>query len=622
MRLSPYCHRNVSLSHKDITTAKANVPYFNLNQIKAIYKFPSPNLATKTVVGVISFGGGLVGTVSASGILTGGDVQSQWTYLGISSANFPQVVVVPIGGATNSPNPSDGATIENTIDIETIGALYPSSNLTIILYIAPNTLSGFTQLLNAVATPITINGTPYKPSVVSCSWGAPEKVYSRGELASINSQLQALAANGITVTTASGDNGSSDGLPGINVDFPSSSPYVLACGGTTLVCPNYTYDASTRESAWSSGGGGISAVFSKPSYQSAIGGSYRNTPDIALNANPNTGVIYTVGNTLEVVGGTSIVSPAMAAFIAILNTGTFITSLLYGFPSTNYHDIISGSNGQYSTKTGYDNCTGWGSIVGDTLAASIRSPSVPVTGVTLSPSVFILLIGTTVQLTATVAPANASNKTVSYSSSNTAVATVNQSGLVTGVSAGSTVITVTTVNGNYSTTANGTIQITVPTSVSINPSVASVNVGRTTSLSAIILPTNSSNKSVTWASSNTSVATVNSSGIVSGIKNGSATITVTTASGGLQNTCALSVLTPVSGITVTPASVTLSVGRNATIIAAVSPTSASNKTVSWISQNIGIATVSAGVVSGVKKGTTRVVATAGAFSATVTVTVN
>ena len=622
-RLPPSTLRAYFHKHRDIQPAGLGnraVPYFTSTELSTIYNFPTPNLSTKTVVGVLSFGGGLVGTVSAAGVLTGGDVQSHWAYLGISPANFPQVVIVLLGGAKNSPDPNDGATIENTIDVETIGAMYPSSNLTIILYIVPNTFGGFTTLLNAVATPITVNGQVYKPSVVSCSWGAPEVYFTNSQLSGVNNQLQALSSAGVVVTAATGDNGSSDGIPGVNVDFPSSSPYILACGGTNLVCPNRVYDGQTVEVAWSSGGGGISKRFPKPSYQSALSGSGRNTPDISLVADPNTGVVYTVGGVRQVIGGTSIVAPAIAAFVAIVNAKQFINPSLYTYPYTNYHDITRGKNGAYSSKLYYDNCTGLGSIIGTALAASMSVVNIPVTGVSLSPSTFTVSIGSTQQLTATVSPTNASNPAVTFSSSNTAVATVNGTGLVTPIGAGTVTITVTT--GGFSASATGTIPIVDPTSVTVSPSTVNVNVTKTTQMTATVQPVTASNKSVTWSSSNTAVATVNSSGLVQGVANGTTTITTTTVVGGFTGTCVVTVLTPVTGVSVSPTSVSVNVGANVQISATVLPVTASNKAVTWVSSNKTIATVnSSGLIRGVKKGTTSVLATAGVYSATVRVTV-
>ena len=131
-----------------LTPHSSNVPYFTMSQLRAIYNFPVPS-TSNYVIGVVSFGGGLYGSVDSHGVLTNGDVQSYWTSIGIASANHPKVIVVPINGATNSPNVNDGgSTMENTLDVEAIGGAFPSANLTIILYISPSTLDQFPVLLN------------------------------------------------------------------------------------------------------------------------------------------------------------------------------------------------------------------------------------------------------------------------------------------------------------------------------------------------------------------------------------------------------------------------------------------------------------------------------------------
>ena len=158
----------------------------------------------------------------------------------------------------------------------------------------------------------------------------------------------------------------------------------------------------------------------------------------------------------------------------------------------------------------------------------IRLSSNPVTGVTVAPTSLSLAIGTTSQLTETVAPSNASNKSVTWTSSNTAVATVSTSGVVTAVAAGTATITVKTVDGNF--TAISTITVTCPaiTGVTLNQTTASLNgAGATVQLSASIAPASACNTSVTWSTSNAAIATVSTSGVVTAVAAGSATITAT-----------------------------------------------------------------------------------------------
>ncbi|SHL32559.1 Ig-like domain-containing protein [Flavobacterium chilense] len=173
------------------------------------------------------------------------------------------------------------------------------------------------------------------------------------------------------------------------------------------------------------------------------------------------------------------------------------------------------------------------------------TPIVAVTGVTVSPTTATLGVGATQQLTPTVAPANATNKTVSYSSNNSGVATVNASGLVTAIASGSATITVTTQDGAKTATAAITVNSSnvAVTSVSLSPSSVSLAVGATQQLTATVLPSNATNKSVSYASNNTGVATVNATGLVTAISNGTATITVTTADGNKTSTAAITVST-------------------------------------------------------------------------------
>ncbi len=172
--------------------------------------------------------------------------------------------------------------------------------------------------------------------------------------------------------------------------------------------------------------------------------------------------------------------------------------------------------------------------------------TVAVTGVSLSPtSSTITSANGTVQLTATITPSNATNKNVTWASSNATVAIVSSTGLVTGLSNGSATITVTTTDGSKTATCAITVNITTTTvavtSVAVSPTSVSVPAGQTTSLVATVSPSNATNKSVTWTSNNTAAATVSSSGVVTGVAAGSATITVTTADGAKTATCAVTV---------------------------------------------------------------------------------
>jgi kumamolisin len=211
-------------------------------------------------------------------------------------------------------------------------------------------------------------------------------------MTSMDEAFQAAAAIGVTVTVASGDNGSTDGVnDGLNhVDFPASSPNVLACGGTQLQASG---GAITSEVVWNeqanqegATGGGVSDVFPLPSYQSAAGvpasanpgGNVgRGVPDVAGDADPTTGYVTRVDGQPDVIGGTSAVAPLWAGLIALVNQSLgkpvgFVNPLLYqataGSPT---NDITSGNNGAYPAGAGWDACTGLGSPIGTGVAAAL-----------------------------------------------------------------------------------------------------------------------------------------------------------------------------------------------------------------------------------------------------------
>jgi uncharacterized protein YjdB len=160
------------------------------------------------------------------------------------------------------------------------------------------------------------------------------------------------------------------------------------------------------------------------------------------------------------------------------------------------------------------------------------SANIPVTGITLLPASLTFSVGSSQQLASTIAPANASNKNLSWTSDNTAVATVSSSGIVTAVSVGTATITVTTEDGGKTaTTAITTTNQIFVSSITVSPTTATITMGNQQQLTATILPANASNKNITWTSSNTSVATVNSLGLVTSVAPGTCNITVTTQDG-------------------------------------------------------------------------------------------
>jgi len=246
----------------------------------------------------------------------------------------------------------------------------------------------------------------------------------------------------------------------------------------------------------------------------------------------------------------------------------------------------------------------------DTITITVTNPA---NGITLNKAELNLIKGSNETLTATVDPTGADG-TVSWSSNNTSVATVDSNGKVTAVATGTATI------GDKSAACE--VTVTNPaTGITLNSSTLALKKGNTGQLTATVTPNDADNKSVTWTSSNTNVATVDSSGKVTAVASGSATITATNASG--QNaTCAVTVTNPANGITLNKSTLTLTKGGNETLTATVDPTDADG-TVTWSSNKTSVATVdSNGKVTAVAVGTATVTAKAGDKTATCTVTVS
>ena len=166
----------------------------------------------------------------------------------------------------------------------------------------------------------------------------------------------------------------------------------------------------------------------------------------------------------------------------------------------------------------------------------------PVTGVELNKSSLTLQVGESEGLLAAVLPDDATNKQVVWTSSNSSVASVSQNGAVTALKVGTAVITVTTADGGFTATCNITVEPKKVTGVTLNKTTLTLKVGLTETLSAAVMPSDASDKAVTWSSDNTAVAAVSSGGVVTAVKEGTATITVTTADGGFTATCAVTVV--------------------------------------------------------------------------------
>src|SRR6185437_1144389 len=183
-------------------------------QIAQLYQFPAGATAANQTIGIIELGGGFRTK----------DITAYFKSLGQKT---PKVVAVSVDGGKNSPSNANSADGEVMLDIEVAAAVAPGAK--IVVYFAPNTDQGFIDAIGSAVHDATNN-----PSVISISWGSAEANWTKQAMTALDAACQSAAALGITVTVAAGDNGSTDGGTGNNVDFPASSPHALACGGTKI----------------------------------------------------------------------------------------------------------------------------------------------------------------------------------------------------------------------------------------------------------------------------------------------------------------------------------------------------------------------------------------------------
>lgn len=239
---------------------------------------------------------------------------------------------------------------------------------------------------------------------------------------------------------------------------------------------------------------------------------------------------------------------------------------------------------------------GSGKSASCTVKVGATAVDVPVTGITLNhKEITIEVLKNTEQLVATVEPANATNKNVVFSSSNTNVAVVSNDGLVTAINNGTATITVTS-KENPSIMAKCLVKVGAPvlvTDVTVQPAELSLKTDATYQLSVAVLPSNADDRSVEYTTSNAAVATVSASGLVTAKGPGSATITVAAKDGsGKKATCTVTVTQPVKGVTVSPSSVVIQQGNVQKLTASVVPENATNKELIYKSSNETVAIVS------------------------------
>jgi kumamolisin len=368
------------------------------SQLATHYNFP-PGNGSGQAVGLLEFGGGFFPADLAE-------------FCKLAKISVPTVKPISTDGTSTSAK--DGAEGEVMLDIEVVAGVCP--NATIAVYFADFTEQGWVTILDAATQDKTNN-----PGVISASWGYAEDndIWTQQATTQISETLKEAAYLGITVCVAAGDDGSSDAITDGNahVDFPSSSPYSLAVGGTTIP----TKGGAKPDIVWKEGdglradnggstGGGVSSVFPRPAWQSNIkitsvnSGSIvgRVVPDIAANADwVKSPYLLVVDGGAQGNGGTSAATPLWASLLTLINAQRgsagrvgYLAPVLYAPPSgksgstvgsLGCTDVASGNNttdqvGGYSAGTGFDAASGWGTPNGEKLLAALASTTSPTSG--------------------------------------------------------------------------------------------------------------------------------------------------------------------------------------------------------------------------------------------------
>lgn len=359
------------------------------SDLATIYAFPSDLDGSGQTIGLLEFGGGYRDE----------DLDVFFEQMRLPR---PRVTPVSVDGTRNAPGSEADA--EVVLDVEVAGGAAPGA--AIVVYFAQFTDAGWVEALTKA-----IHDTRHRPSVISISWGWSELervgqfAWTRQVIDEVDTVLKEAAGLGVTVLVAAGDDGSTDGVDDghVHVDYPASSPYVTACGGTTLRAKDGVRESEvvwgdgTRAQGGGSTGGGVSDVFPVPAWQSGVdvprsassGHVGRGVPDLAAVADARTGYAQHMNGAWFTDGGTSAVAPLYAGLIARFNQHLaanggrrvgYLNPLLYGGlgASDAFHDVTSGSNstlaghpGAYEARTGWDCCTGWGSPNGERLLAQL-----------------------------------------------------------------------------------------------------------------------------------------------------------------------------------------------------------------------------------------------------------
>lgn len=356
MAIHPYTlHAYVKCPHAENKDAS-----WDVNSILGAYSWPR-NLTGKGKIAIIELGGAYVPTDMA-------------LFCSTNNVPMPTVNHVYVGDGAQT-NSQDDATGEVMLDSEIAAASYSyATDLPAdITYFWCTDIAPGIQAAQAAGM-----------DVFSCSWGDDEAAWGQQAADALEGACAAAVAAGMLIFAASGDNDSSDGgTTPANVDAPASCPHVIGCGGTSKTQnAEVVWNNDPGQASGEGTGGGFSTLFPLQVWQlgvpAAPSGLGRMVPDIAANADPETGYVVVINGQSEVIGGTSAVAPLYAGLAAACGTKLgWIGPKLYQTPAT-FMDITSGNNGTYKARKGPDACTGLGAPNGTAFAAMLMGQAVPV----------------------------------------------------------------------------------------------------------------------------------------------------------------------------------------------------------------------------------------------------
>ena len=526
---------------------------------------------------------------------------------------------------------SNPGALSDTALVTVLGCTVPVATVTV----TPASATVRTgQAVQLTATPKDANGTPLAGRVVT--WASNNTALA---VVDGNGNVTGMAVGSATITaTSEGQQGTATitvtNIPVASVTV-SPSPASVVVGQTvqlTATPRDANGNALTgRVMTWASNNTTVATV----NGSGLVTGRAAGTATITATSEGQSGTSNVTATLAPV--ATVTVSPSPASVVVGQTVqltatpkdanGNPLTGRVITWASDNV-SVATVSTSGLVTAAAIGSATITATSEGQSGTSAITVTNVPVATVTVSPSPASVVAGQTVQLTATPKDANSNpltGRVVTWASNNTLVATVNGTGLVSGVAAGSATITATA-EGKNGTSAITVTAVPVAT-VTVTPASATVNEGQTLQLTATPKDANGNSltgRVVTWSSNNTTVATVNGNGLVTGRAAGTATITAT--SEGQSGTAAITVVhVPVASVTVTPASTSVSVGQTVQLTATPKDANGSpltGRVVTWSSSNTSVAGVNgSGLVSGVAAGSATITATSEGQSGTSAITV-